>query len=89
MAQNVLHLMFQKRFTFTPNRTVECAHHSALGWLYNALSKHVIGTKGLTSVHSAKSTKMGLEIAMFLTVSTCFVIYYAILARKCVACVPV
>ena len=89
MAQNVLPLMLQERFAFTPYRIVECAHHSVLGWLYNALSKHVIGTKGLTSVHSAKSTKMGLEIATFLTISTCFDIYYAILARKCVACVPV
>ena len=76
-----------KKVCFNTHRIVECAQHSVLGWLYNALSKHVIGTKGLTSVHSAKCTKMGLEIAKFLTISTCFVIYYAIFARKCVACV--
>ncbi len=50
MAQNVLRLMLQKSFAFTPYRTVECAHHSVLGWLYNALSKHVIGTKGFQNV---------------------------------------
>ena len=30
---------------------------------------------------------MGLEIAMFLTIRTSFVIHYAILASKCIACV--
>ena len=40
-----------KKFTFTLYRSVKCTRHSVLGGLCNTSSKHVIGTKGLTSVH--------------------------------------